>query len=149
MLDGHYSKSAIKKKITDLLPEALHDIFQVNIKTIPYFKDKRTYTRGYVLEMDRETSKTNAATFFDKLNPASGLTLVPYNSGHDIDNTIQNYFFQQNVMLKEFISLRIDNLFGITMMQITSQQHSQNSFNNLTVMESNCFIISASSTSAE
>ena len=88
----HYSKSAIKQMITQLLPENLQNEIQLNVKTIPYFLDRKTYTRGYVLEMDRKLSAEYSTMLFEKLSPTSKITLVPYNSGLDVRNTIQKYF---------------------------------------------------------
>ena len=67
----HYSKSAMKRMITPLLPENLQNEIQLNVKTILFFLDRKAYTRGYVLEMDRKLSAEYSNMLFEKLSLTS------------------------------------------------------------------------------
>ena len=67
----HYLESAMKQMITQLLPENLQNESQLNVKTIPYFLDRKTYTRGYVLEIDRKLSAEYSNILFEKLSSTS------------------------------------------------------------------------------
>ena len=64
--------------------------------------------------MDCELSRLHTTTtIFQALSADSTFPLVPMNSRHDMDNTIQKCFLHQNDMLTSQVILRVDNLFGL------------------------------------
>ena len=65
------------------------------------------------MEMDCKDGNLYSITILENLAKAPDVTLVPYNSGLDSNQTFQQYFFKQNKMLWKYTALIVHNCFGI------------------------------------
>ena len=63
--------------------------------------------------MDKTLSQEHDTKVFNSLNASYFMTLVPMNSNYDNDGTIKSYFYDQNAMLRQTKSIRVDNLKGV------------------------------------
>ena len=83
------------------------------MSNIPYYPHKDTFTRAFLLEIDKDIATNHSESIFTLLGADSDLTLVPINSDMDMDNKIQQYFFCQNEMLKKATFLLVDNIYNL------------------------------------
>ena len=70
--------------------------------------------------MDREAGKDHLSNIFTIFSKHEDFTLVLMNSAYDIDEVIEQCFFNQNVTLTGFSSNQVDNLFGINAVIVES-----------------------------
>lgn len=88
----HYSGYYIAKAVKKILPDHLHEYYQINIRQVQYYasdldpkKRQKIYTRAFVLEMDRSTSREYSDEIYSTFNNHNTLLLVPMNSAFDLD----------------------------------------------------------------
>ena len=92
----HLSKSNIIYELATKLPNETHKTFQVNIRNVPYYPQKCTLTRAFMLEIKKDIATNHSESIFMLLGAVSDLTLAPTDSRMDMDNTIrQNFFFSK------------------------------------------------------
>ena len=77
------------EEVFSKLPAELHGEVQINVRDIPYYPQKGTYTHAFSMEIDKDISTAHLNIIFTTLGADAELTFVPMNGGTDIDNTIQ------------------------------------------------------------
>ena len=63
--------------------------------------------------MNRAVSKKYTSKIFTVLYAYATFALVPMNSAYNIEGRVKQYLLTQDAYLKNTVSIRVDNMFGL------------------------------------